>query len=98
MWMMRYRDVRPNMKMRDAAYYAVEGIYYAELGSGVGESAELIVIRPTKETFCVDARAVDKAIIPICRKLRPGKLNKRYRRKLYRKVRAVTIHPVPNGH
>ena len=85
------------MKMRDAAYYAVEGIYYAELGSGVGESTDLILIRPTKKAFCVDARSVDEAIIPICRKLRPGKLNKKFRRKLYRKIRGFKVHPVLNG-
>jgi hypothetical protein len=96
-WMMRYRDVNRDTRRRDAAYYAVEGIYYAELGSGVGESADLILIRPNKKARWVGARAVDKAIIPICRKLRPGKLSKKYRRKLKRKVRGIKIYPALNG-
>jgi hypothetical protein len=96
MWMMSYRDVTRNTKRRDAAYYAVEGIYYAELGSGVGESADLVIIRPNKKALWVGARAVDKTIVPICRKLRPGELNKKHRRKLKRKVRGIKIDTALN--
>jgi hypothetical protein len=96
-WMMSYRDVTRNTRRRDAAYYAVEGIYYAELGSGVGESADLVMIRPNKKALWVGAREVDNFIIPICRKLRPGNLSKKYRRKLKRKVRGIKIQPAVDG-
>jgi hypothetical protein len=95
MWMMSYRDVGPQMKRRDVAYYAVEGKYYGELGSDVHESTDLVIIRPNEKAFCVSTLVVDEAIIPICRKLRPGKLNKKYRRKLRRKVRGIRIHAFP---
>lgn len=91
LWMMSYRDVGPQMKRRDVAYYSVEGKYYGELSSDVHEATDLVIIRPNKKAFCVSTVVVDEAIIPICRKLRPGELNKKYRRKIRRKVRGVRM-------
>lgn len=82
MWMMSYKDVGPLMSPIDVAYYAVEGKYYAELGQGVGECTDLIVLRHKKRWLGYNTRVVNKSFIPVCEKLRPRKLRKKYRNKL----------------
>jgi hypothetical protein len=88
LWMMSYKDVGPLMSLTDAAYYAVEGKYYGELGQGVGELTDLIIIRPKKKAWLINTREVEKRYVPICEKLRPRKLKKKHRKQLY-KVRYV---------
>jgi hypothetical protein len=88
LWMMSYKDVGPQMPLNDAAYYAVEGKYYGELGQGVGESTDLIIIRHKKKAWLINTKEVEKRFIPICDKLRPRKLKKKQRKELY-KVRYV---------
>jgi len=82
MWMMSYKDVGSLMDTRDVAYYAVEGKYYGELGEGVGECTDLIVLRHNKKALCVNTRIVEKHMMPICDKLRPRKLGKKERKRL----------------
>jgi hypothetical protein len=84
MWMMSYKDVGPQMKTPAVAFYAVEGKYYAELGQGVGECTDLIVIRHCRPALLYNTRLVDKVFIPIAKKLRPRKLTRKQRRKINR--------------
>jgi len=89
MWMMSYKDVGPLMDQQEVAYYAVEGKYYGELGEGVGQCTDLIVLRHNKKAFCVNTRIVEKRIMPVCKKLRPRKLSKKLRKRL--KIRGVKL-------
>jgi hypothetical protein len=85
MWMMSYKDVGPIMDLDKVAYYAVEGKYYGELGQGVGECTDLIVIKPNRrKALGFNTKTVDKVVIPICKKLRPRFLKKKHLKRLRR--------------
>jgi 20S proteasome alpha/beta subunit len=90
MWMMSYKDVGPQMELDKVAYYAVEGKYYGELGQGVGECTDLIIIRAKRKALGINTRTVDKVVMPICEKLRPRRLKKKQLKKL-RKLRGVKM-------
>jgi 20S proteasome alpha/beta subunit len=90
MWMMSYKDVGPLMELDKVAYYAVEGKYYGELGQGVGECTDLIIVRSRRKALGINTKTVEKVVIPICEKLRPRPLKKKQLRKL-RKLRRVKM-------
>jgi 20S proteasome alpha/beta subunit len=90
MWMMSYKDVGPLMELDKVAYYAVEGKYYGELGQGVGECTDLIIVRSRRKALGINTKTVEKVVIPICEKLRPRLLKKKQLRKL-RKLRRVKM-------
>lgn len=92
MWMMSYKDVGPALKPLAVAYHAVEGKYYAELGSGVGECTDLIVLRHNEDPVAYNTQMVNKFFIPIAQRLRPRKFKKQLRKKLER------IEPINLGH
>jgi 20S proteasome alpha/beta subunit len=80
MFMMFYRDLGPKTSIREAVYYALEGKYYGEQASGVGESTDLFVARAGKELIQFnDEDTIEHKLIPICYALSPNVMRKRDR-------------------
>jgi 20S proteasome alpha/beta subunit len=80
MYMMFYRDLGPKTSVREAVYYALEGKYFGEQASGVGESTDLFLARPDKELLQIsDENTVEEKLIPICYRLSPNLMGKRDR-------------------
>jgi len=84
LWMMSYKDVGPLMRVAKVAYYAVEGKYYGELGAGVGECTDLIVIRHREKALLYNTKLVNAKIIPMCYRNRPRKIKKKDRKRIER--------------
>jgi len=83
MYMMFFRDLGPKTGVREAVLYALEGKYFGEQASGVGESTDLFVARPGKELIQIsDERTIGEKLIPICYRLSPNLLQKRDREAL----------------
>lgn len=83
MYMMYYRDLDPKTSVREAMYYALEGKYFAEQASGVGESTDLFIARPGRDlTQISDEKTIEEKLIPICYRLSPNRMQKRDREAL----------------
>jgi 20S proteasome alpha/beta subunit len=80
MYMMFFRDLGPKTSVREAVLYALEGKYFGEQASGVGESTDLFVARPGKELIQIsDEKTIEEKLIPICYRLSPNRMQKRDR-------------------
>ena len=76
-YMMFFRDLGPKTSVREAVLYALEGKYFGEQASGVGESTDLFVARPSKELIQVsDEKTIEEKLIPICYRLSPNRMQK----------------------
>jgi 20S proteasome alpha/beta subunit len=80
MYMMYYRDLDSKTPAREAMFYALEGKYFAEQASGVGESTDLFIAQRGKELIQVsDEHIIEEKLIPICYRLSPNRIQKRDR-------------------
>jgi 20S proteasome alpha/beta subunit len=80
MYMMYYRDLDSKTPAREAMYYALEGKYFAEQASGVGESTDLFIAQQGKELIQIsDEKVIEEKLIPVCYRLSPNRLQKKDR-------------------
>lgn len=76
-YMMAYREVSASMPIRGMLYYVVEGKYFGELASGVGERTDLHIIRPGRPRVTITEKAVDEKLMKLCQRLEPKVLDKK---------------------
>jgi len=82
-FMMYYRELSAKISVREAVLYALEGKYFGEQASGVGESTDLFLAQPGKDLVQInDENVVEKKLIPICYRLSPNRMQKRDREAL----------------
>lgn len=74
-FIMTYRRVAPKMTLREALFYTLEGKYYGELASGVGERTDIVVMRPNEEDLIIHEDNVEILINRICAKVDPRELS-----------------------
>jgi 20S proteasome alpha/beta subunit len=70
-YMMTYRALSPALPLRLALYYVLEGKYYGELASGVGDRTDLYILRHGKPRINVKEEIVEEKLIKICQDLEP---------------------------
>ena len=76
-YMMAYRDVSPVMPVRRMIFHVIEGKYFGELASGVGERTDLYIIRPGKPRIKIIEKAIEEKLIKLCQRLEPRLLDQK---------------------
>jgi hypothetical protein len=71
---MSLRDLSPDTGAREAVLYTLEGKYWGEEASGVGEDTDIRVIRSGKDDIVFGLDRIEERLIPICHALRPRRL------------------------
>jgi 20S proteasome alpha/beta subunit len=72
---MALRGVTPKMTVREVLYFALEGKYWGEEASGVGEDTDINVLRFDLDDIPIGLDTIDNSLIPICYDLRPRGLS-----------------------
>jgi 20S proteasome alpha/beta subunit len=71
LYMMNYKDVSSKMPTREATYYALEGKYFGELGSNVGDVTDALILRQGEAPFDLPKEAERIYLEEIFQRIRP---------------------------
>ena len=71
---MTFRAVSFSTTAREMVLYALEGKYWAEEATGVGEDTDIRIIRADEDDIIIELDRIEKTLIPICHALRPRQL------------------------